>query len=71
MDKRDLIILDLIYRVQITFQLGCEQWKTPTENYVQDMTKILCNVQCLLLGLTELMLNLWAPKVNIAHYTGF
>ena len=47
----------LNYRVQITFQLGCEQRKTPTENYVQDMRKILRNVQCLILGLTDLALN--------------
>ena len=40
------------------FQLGCEQRKMPTENYVQDMTKILLHVQCLLFGLTDLMLNL-------------
>ena len=50
MDKRELSLY-LICRVQITFQLGCEQRKTPTENYVQDMTKIL---QCLLLGLKDL-----------------
>ena len=27
----------------------------------------LQNLQCLILGLTDLMLNLWAPKLNIAH----
>ena len=52
------------------FQLGCEQGKTPAESYVQDMTKILPNMQCLLLGLTDLTLNQWGPKVNIAHYSG-
>ena len=49
------------------FQLGCEQGKAPTESFVQDMTKILPNMQCLLLGLTDLTLNQWGPKVNIAH----
>ena len=52
------------------FQLECEQGKTPTESYVQDMTKILSNMQCLLLGLTDITLNQWDPKVNIAYYTG-
>ena len=52
------------------FRLGCEQGKTPTESYVQDITKILPNMQCLLLGLTDLTLNQWGPKVNIAHYAG-
>ena len=52
------------------FQLGCEQGKTPTERYVQDMTKILPNMQCLLLGLMDLMLNQWGPKANIACYAG-
>ena len=36
------------------FQLGCEQQITHTENNVQGMTKILCDVQCLLLGLKDL-----------------
>ena len=45
MDKRNLFFT-YIHRVQITFQLGCEQRKTPTENYEQDMTKILRNMQC-------------------------
>ena len=69
MDKRNLFYT-VIYRVQIMFQLGCEQGKTPTESYVQDMTKILPNMQCLLLGLTDLTLNQWGPKVNIAYYAG-
>ena len=55
-DGKQELILDLIYRVQITFQLGCEQRKTPTENYVEHMTKILRNAQCLLLGLMDLTL---------------
>ena len=52
MDKRNLFYT-VIYRVQIMFQLGCEQEKTPIESYVQDMTKILPYMQCLLLGLTD------------------
>ena len=47
MAKRDLFLPN--YRVQITFQLGCEQRQTSTENYEQDMKKILRNsenVQC-------------------------
>ena len=48
------LILYLICRVQMRFQLGREQRKTPTENYVQDLTKILRNVQCLLMGLKDL-----------------
>jgi len=31
--------------------------KTPTEHYMQEMTKILWNVQCLVLGFTDLKLN--------------
>ena len=45
MYKRNLFFT-YIHRVQITFQLGCEQQKTLTENNVQDMTKILRNIQC-------------------------
>ena len=44
MDKRNLFFT-YIHGVQITFQLGCEEQKTPTENYVQDVTKILRNIQ--------------------------
>ena len=39
--------------VQITFQQGCELQKHPQKHNVQDMIKILCNVenvQCLILG---------------------
>ena len=46
--------------VQITFQQGCELQKHPQNQNVQDMIKILCNVenvQCLILGLTDLTLN--------------
>ena len=46
MDKKKTLFFTYIHRVQITFQLGCEQRKTPTENEMQDMTKILHNVQC-------------------------
>ena len=46
-------MLRLIYRVQITFHLGCKQQKNTTENYMQDMAKILRNVQWLLLGLKD------------------
>ena len=50
----------VIYKVQITFQQGCKMRKTPTEHYVQVITKILHdaeNVQCSILGLTELTFN--------------
>ena len=39
--------------VQITFQQGCELQNHPQKHNVQDMIKILCNienVQCLILG---------------------
>ena len=32
-----------------------------------DYNPALQNLQCLILGLTDLMLNLCAPKLNIAH----
>ena len=51
-------MLRLIYRVQITFHLGCKQQKNTTENYMQDMAKILRNVQCLFLGLKDLTPNM-------------
>ena len=41
------------------FKLGCEEQKTSTANYVQDVTKIPRNVQCLILGLMDLTLNKW------------
>ena len=47
------LILWLMVIVQITFQQGCELQKHPQTHNVQDMIKILCNVenvQCLILG---------------------
>ena len=40
---------------------------SPKENYMQDMTKILHNMQCLLLGVTDLTLNPWALKKIYLH----
>ena len=53
MDKKKKLILHLVYRIQIAFQLGCEQRKSVTENYVQDMMKILRIVKCFILGFTR------------------
>ena len=52
----------------MTFLQRCEQYTIATEYYVQDMNKILRNVQYLILGLTDLTLNVLFPQTGCASY---